>query len=162
MAQVQKSLATLRVMGDDVVPDKITELLGCAPTDSHTKGQIVRGSKTGREYIKKSGMWQLEAGDCEPENLDKQVAELLSKLTQDLNVWQLLSEQFTIDLFCGLFMEKTYEGLSISQDTLLALGQRRITLEIDIYGPTQELRDDDPCPCESGKTYAECCKPPAK
>lgn len=67
-------------MGDAVIPDKVTELFGCTPTDSHTKGQIVRGSKTGREYVKKSGMWRLEAEDCEPENLDKQVAELLAKL----------------------------------------------------------------------------------
>lgn len=160
MAQVQRSVATLRICGDAVVPDKITERLGCAPTTSHSKGQIVRGAKTGREYIKKSGMWRLEAEDCEPENLDKQVAEILTKLTSDLKVWKSLSEQFSMDLFCGLFMEKTNEGLELSPATLLALGQREITLGLDIYAPEKELKETDPCPCGSSRTYAECCMTP--
>lgn len=159
MAQLHQSVATLRISGDDLIPEKITELLGCEPTDSQTKGQIVRGPKTGRESVRQTGMWRLEATDCEPENLDKQVAELLGKLTHDLNIWTSLSEHFSIDLFCGLFMENTNEGVSVSADTLLALGQRKIELGLDIYGPIQELKSGDPCPCDSGKTYGECCIP---
>ncbi len=162
MAQLHQSTAALRICGDLIIPDKITEIIGCAPTVGYTKGQIVRGSKTGREYVKKTGMWLLEAEDCEPANLDKQVGELLDKLTPDLNVWKSLAEQFSIDLFCGLFMEETNEGLNLSADTLLSLGQRHIMLELDIYGPTQVVKEDDPCPCGSGKTYAECCLPPVK
>lgn len=157
MAQLHQSVATLRIIGDDLIPEKITVLLGCEPTDSQTKGQIVRGPKTGREHPRQTGMWRLEATDCEPEDLDKQVAELLGKLTPDVNIWSSLSEQFSIDLFCGLFMENTNEGVSISADTLLALGQRNIELGLDIYGPTQEIRSEDPCPCNSGKIYGECC-----
>ena len=162
MAHLQRSVATLRIIGDDLKPEKVTELLGCEPTASQTKGQKVRGHKTGREIVMRTGMWRLEATDCEPEDLDKQVAELLTKLTQDLSIWASLSDQFAIDLFCGLFMEESNEGVSISADTLLALGQRGIVLALDIYGPTQEIRNDDPCPCGSGKTYAKCCAPKTK
>lgn len=162
MAQLHHSVATLRIFGDDLLPEEITELLGCEPTESYAKGQIVRASKTCREYVKQKGMWRLEATDREPEDLDQQVAELLGKLTDDLNVWISLSEQFSLDLFCGLFMEKNNEGVSISAESLLALGQRRIELGLDIYGPDQEVRSEDSCPCGSGKTYGECCTPKDK
>ena len=162
MAHLHRSVATLRIMGDDVLPERVTRLLGYEPTHSLTKGQIIRGRITGHERVARIGMWSLEATDCEPEDLDKQVAELLDKLTQDLRVWASLSEQFRIDLFCGFFMEESNEGVSISAKTMLALGQRGIEIGLDIYAPTQELKGEDPCPCGSGKTYDECCAPKAK
>ncbi len=110
----------------------------------------------------KTGSWRLKATDCEPENLDKQVAELLGKLTQDLSIWAFLSTQFAIDLFCGLFMEESNEGVEVSAETLMALGQRGIMLGLDIYGPIREIKGDDLCPCGSGKTYDECCTPSTK
>ena len=162
MAHLHLSVATLRIVSDDLVPERITKLLGCEPTDSQTKGQIIRGHKTGRERVTKIGMWRLKATDCEPEDLDKQVAELLGKLTQDLSIWASLSKQFAIDLFCGLFMEESNEGVEVSAETLMALGQRGIVLGLDIYGPIQEIKGDDLCPCGSGKAYDECCTPRTK
>ncbi|MBI4855122.1 MAG: DUF4279 domain-containing protein [Acetobacterium woodii] len=162
MAHLHSSIVTLRISGDLLVPEILSELLCCMPTHSFIKGQIFRGPKTGQEIIKKTGMWSLESADAEPGNIDKQVAELLGKLTSDLNTWASLSKQFKIDLFCGLFMDQSNEGLSVSAETILALGQRRIILEIDIYAPTQDIKDDDPCPCRSGKLYSECCGGSAK
>lgn len=159
MAHIEKSVATLRVIGDDLIPDEVSRLLGCPPTKSQIKGEVVRGNKTGRGYTMKTGMWRLEADDCEPENLDAQVAELLGKLTNDLGVWSQLKERFDINLFCGLFAEESNVGANLTAETLLALGERGIELWLDIYGPTQELKDDDRCPCNSGETYANCCKP---
>ncbi len=97
-------------MGDDLVPDEISRLLGCPPTKSQAQGKVVRDQKTGRDYTKKFGMWRLAAADREPENLNEQVAELLSLVTQDLAVWSKLRRRFEIDLFCGLFMEQTNGG----------------------------------------------------
>lgn len=148
-------------MGDDLRPNEITELLGCEPTTSHAKGSVVRGSKARRTYLKKCGMWRLEASDKKPENLDEQVQEILGKLTQDLGMWAKLNERFKIDLFCGLFMCHTNERCSISPKTLLVLGQRGIELGFDIYAPDQDLGNDDPCPCGSGEIYGKCCMPQA-
>lgn len=159
MAHLHRSVAALRIVGEDLIPEAITKLLGCEPTHSKTKGQVVRVNNAGRERIIKSGMWLLEATDSEPGNLDKQVAELIGKLTQDLKVWAFLLQQFRIDLYCGLFMDESNEGVSLSTETLQALGQRGIELGLDIYGPTQELNSADPCPCGSGKVYGECCFP---
>jgi len=141
MAQLHKSVATLRICGDDLNPDEITDLLGTTPTHAQRKGDKIIGAKTGRVRIAKSGMWRLEVADCEPENLDGQIRELLNKTNRDLSVWQKLSSRYRIDLFCGLFMVESNEGLSLSPQSLAALGERSIEIGFDIYGPLDEKSD---------------------
>ena len=40
-------------------------------------------------------------------------------------------------MFCSLFMEQQMEGIDLTPDTLLKLGQRKIILDLDIYGPDE-------------------------
>lgn len=139
MAAVQCSVATLRIMGDDLVPDEVSRLLGCCtPTHSEFKGQEITGKRSGHKRIAKTGRWSIEASRCEPEDLDGQVAEILAQVSDDLNVWKSLSDRYRIDLFCGLYLGSGNEGLSLSPPTLIALGSRGIELGLDIYGPDDE------------------------
>jgi hypothetical protein len=75
----------------------------------------------------------LSSVETAPENLNAQVAEILSCLTTDLAVWRQLSLHYQIDMYCGLFMGHWNDGMSLSVDTMLALGQRGIALNLDIY-----------------------------
>lgn len=81
------------------------------------------------------------AKETQPEDLDGQVAELLGQVTSNLSVWGNLTARFRVDLFCGWFMGSTNEGVQISSETLLALGQRGIMLSFDIY--EQDASDVD-------------------
>lgn len=139
MAELHESVAALRIGGDALDPDEITMIMRCAPTDGFRKGQILRGVKTGRDYVKKTGMWILEAIDRQPANLDAQVAEVLDKLPDDLEIWRKLSSLFEIDLFCGFFMEGSDEGLMISPESLRRLGERGISLSFCIYAPSTSV-----------------------
>ena len=80
-------------------------------------------------------MWSLHSEEQEPENLDRQIDEILGKLASNTEVWQTLARQYRTDLFCGLFMSGGNQGLSISPRSLLSLGQRGIELGLDVYGP---------------------------
>jgi hypothetical protein len=140
MAQLQKSAVTLRIMGDDLIPDEITKLLGASPTHAETKGDRIVGKKTGHVRIAKAGMWRLCASDCEPENMDGQIEGILSQMTGDLTVWQSITKKYHADLFCGLFMRGSNEGLTISSQSLAALGARGIEMGLDIYAGDD---DDD-------------------
>ena len=113
-------------------------MLGCFPNYSQTKGEELIGKKTGIKRIAKLGMWRLSAEESKPENLDVQISEILSKLTGDLEVWSRIGERFEMDFFCGLFMGVSNEGLSLSPQTLSAIGLRGIELDLDIYGPDDE------------------------
>jgi hypothetical protein len=159
MAQVHKSVATLRISGVGLIPSEITALLGCTPSFEQYKGQVILGKNTGKKRVAKTGMWSLYAVDYEPENLDKQISELLDKLSDDLTVWESLAKSFKIDLFCGLFMDKGNEGMEISPLQLKMLGERGIILSFDIYdGNDDPPAYSDLCPCDSGKIYGECCR----
>lgn len=135
MAQLDKSVATLRIGGDDLKPAEITALLGHSASKQQVKGEVTVGKVSGRSFIAKTGMWRLESIDACPEDVDGQISEILSKLTTDQKVWKQLSSQYILDLFCGLFMKDSNEGLSISAESLKALGARGIALSLDIYGP---------------------------
>lgn len=60
-------------------------------------------------------------------------------------VWERLTSSFEADIFCGLFLESMNEGLEISPQTLLAIGQRSFTLGFDIYG-ADDLAGAKPSP----------------
>ena len=137
MAHLQRSVAALRISGEQLIPAEVTALLGILPNHAYAKGDE-QHLASGRVIVKNLGFWGLEASDAEPENLDAQVEELLSKLSTDLELWRELAARFEIDLFCGWFMASSNEGVEISAHTLRALGERGIKLSLDIYGPERD------------------------
>ncbi len=78
-------------------------------------------------------MWRLHAVAREPGDLDGQIAELFSKTTADLEIWKSIATKYKVDLFCGIFLRGSNEGLSITSQSLTALGLRQIELGLDIY-----------------------------
>jgi len=133
MANIHHSAASLRIIGDTLIPDEISEVLGSAPTKSHVKGEHLRTTKSGEMKFAKFGMWNLKASRAEPENINHQINEILTKLTTDIPIWLALSKKYKIELFCGLFMQTENDGLSISPLILTEIGSRNIELSFDIY-----------------------------
>ena len=41
MAQISRTVAGLRIGGDDLIPSEITSLLGCEPSSEQTKGEVI-------------------------------------------------------------------------------------------------------------------------
>ncbi len=138
MPALDRSVATLRVKGDDLRPEEITRLLGCSPTKSQLKDEVIKHPKSGKERIARIGMWSLDAEDRVPSDPDAQVAELLTKLSSDLDIWRSITTSFRVDVFFGLFMKEWNEGLSLAPATMVALGSRGIEADFDIYGPFPE------------------------
>ncbi|RUL75964.1 DUF4279 domain-containing protein [Dyella choica] len=138
MALFKNSRATIRVMGNSLRPEEVTRLLGYEPTVSQRMGEHIVDPKTGVVRIAKTGMWRLQAEQREPEDLPGQIDELLGKLTGDMRAWATVRETCQIDLFVGLFMSSGNNGLSISPEQLLALGERGIELGLDIYDHSED------------------------
>jgi hypothetical protein len=134
MGSFKSSRACLRVIGDSLVPDEITAALGATPTKAQTLGEVLRLAN-GRERVARCGSWRLEAAEASPEDTNAQVLELLSQLSLDLSVWRDIAARFRLDLFCGWFMNDGNDGVVLTPETLLALGERGIALSLDIYAP---------------------------
>ncbi|GAB6389415.1 hypothetical protein STUTZSP0542_29540 [Stutzerimonas marianensis] len=99
----------------------------------YAKGEIYTIKATGRTVTRKSGHWSLSARAHEPEDIDGQAKEILDQLTDDPDIWSKLSESYSCDLFCGLFLRESNEGLDIHPSTLKRLADRGISLSLDIY-----------------------------
>ena len=142
MAHIHISKLSLRISGDSLLPDDITELLGAPPTFGHAKGEEIRGNKTGRVRIARSGMWLLSVDERSPENLDGQLRELFEQLTDDLEIWGKIFETYSTDLFVGLFMQGSNEGLTISSSVMKMIADRRLEIGFDVYGGDDEPEID--------------------
>ena len=138
MTKFQESYATLRISGDNLNPEEITELLGCQPSHAHIKGEQTIDKKTNRIYTAKTGMWRVTAISRQPADFDAQIDEILQKLSSDLTVWAAIGQRFEIDLFCGLFMAESNEGISLSLASLKALAERGVEFDLDIYTPSDD------------------------
>jgi len=136
MAAVSETQAALRFFGDDLDPDELSARLGGKPSTSARKGDVIRSEKTGRERTAKTGSWILSVGRREPGDLDGQVEDILSSLSKDLSIWRSL-KKYNPDLFVGLFLCESNEGIEISPEILSLLGERGIMLGLDIYGASQ-------------------------
>lgn len=137
MAALARSHVSLRIFGDHLLRADVTRMLGCDPTEAWQKGDVKK-SKSGRDFVRKTGAWFLRAEHREPADLEAQVAEILGKLSSDPQVWSSLNQKFKVDLFCGWFMTDSNEGVSISPATMGQLQKRGIVLALDIYGPDKE------------------------
>jgi hypothetical protein len=137
MAELSRAMASLRVMGEDLIPDEVSFLLGARPSVAYARGDDI-SSRRGLARVAKFGLWTYQAQETGPADVDAQVAELLGQLTPDVQVWRQLAGRFDMDLFCGWFMERANEGLDIAPDTLMSLAERRIALSLDIYGAENE------------------------
>jgi hypothetical protein len=134
MARLSESAASLRFFGDDLDPDELTRLLGSAPSVGVRKGEIFRYHRAARRDVKAgTGSWRLHVERRNPGDLDGQIVELLSPLCQDLAVWRDLSARFDADIFCGLFLEKSNEGIDLRPETLMMVASRGLVLDFDIY-----------------------------
>jgi hypothetical protein len=129
MAALHESMASLRIGGDALDPDEITAILGCTPSLQAKKGEPLRKGPARA----KTGTWQLDASRRSPGDIDAQVREILGRLNFDQ--WDRVVDRYDVDIFCGLFMSGSDQGFSISDDVSAMLGERKIRLDICLYGP---------------------------
>ncbi|GKX32472.1 MAG: hypothetical protein MnENMB40S_00900 [Rhizobiaceae bacterium MnEN-MB40S] len=134
MARIFKTAASLKVVGDEVIPDQITRLLGKRPDIARLAGETFQ-TPSGADVISRKGHWSISVDRRTSGDLDLQIAELLSGTTQDLEVWTGLANECEVRVFCGLFLEEWNEGIRLSATSMKQLGERGIGLELDIYGP---------------------------
>ncbi len=131
----------LRIVGDDLVPDEITQLLKCRPDDATEKGKPIYRPDGAIMRIARGGAWSL---DLKPEDTDEwdcgeAMLELLARLPSDIDVWKSLSARFKIDFFVGLTLRSTNNGFSLSPGVMRSLADRGIEAGFDIcYDPVSE------------------------
>jgi hypothetical protein len=131
-------VVTLRFFGDDLDPDEVTRLIGCAPTAAVRRGDQ-RPTRTGFR-IERTGSWRLSS-EQSATDMEEQLVTLLERLTPDLSVWQSLTTRFQADLFCGVFFSHSAGGLIFPPRLHRLLADRNLPLWLDIYASDERTEN---------------------
>lgn len=124
----------LRVYGDSLDPDEVTRLLGCAPTRSQRKGQPVLSESGEPKRIARTSSWLLDQLVSADATIEEAIESFLGSLPPERQAWAALGERYRVDLLCGVFVRGVNQGFELSPRVLELLGQRGITLGVDIFG----------------------------
>jgi uncharacterized protein DUF4279 len=128
MGKVGKTKVGLRFVSDNLDPQSVTALLGRKASGGWRAGEM----KFGRPA--KFGSWHLDSDPLLPSDLDIRIRDLLASVSSDIAVWNKLTQQHHADLFCGLFLTESNQGLVLTPDTMAAIALRALKLSLDIYG----------------------------
>ncbi len=139
MSEVSEYHICLRFFGDQLDPCAVSTLLGAQPSSSCRKGDVFRGKVSDR--IEKTGKWLLRLPEIPGESFEPQIRSLFDGLTQDLMLWRKLSTDFDADIFCGVWLGSSNQGMDLSPALMTNIAERGLHLSLDIY----ESDKDDKC-----------------
>jgi len=125
---VDESRLTLGVHGEDLDPDEISRLLGCAPTSSHRRGDARR---SGPPSMK--GGWLLTVEAKSPTGPDELVHLLLERLPTEQAVWADLRRRFQVQLSFGIFTGRWNRGFELTGDAVRRIEVLGAGVGFDIY-----------------------------
>jgi hypothetical protein len=132
MGPVKKIRVMLRFRGEALDPREISELLGSPGTNSAAKGGIWL-MPSGAERVADTGWWHLRMEASREDTFDDHIHKLFSTLSPDCVTWRDLSDRYGGNLFVGVFLGSLNEGLTVAPETAFAIGERGLSLQLDIY-----------------------------
>lgn len=126
---------TLRIRGEDLDPDEVSQILGCRPDMAHRKGERrLRGDGKEFRFPERTGAWHLDFAPDETDEWDCGEAMLLlmRRLPEDIGVWRRLTERFAVDLYVSLVMRSCNMGFGLIPKVMSYLGERGIEAGFDV------------------------------
>lgn len=123
---VDRFRITLRILGDQLDPDQVSDVLGMPPTSSARKG----------DPFPRKGRWllEIESKDCGQDvDVEDGIELLFSRLPSDPDFWASLTTAYNVDIFCGLFLTSANRGFGISAEVSKLLADRHLEIGFDLY-----------------------------
>jgi hypothetical protein len=122
---------SLRIRGDALDPDFLTQQLGVAPSFSARKGEVI--ARRGRERLQTTGVWTYRLEVPPATEIGDAIAHLLAALPEDATLWEEITSSFTADVFCGVFLEDDNQSTLIQPEVLGTLARRGLPLSFDLF-----------------------------
>ena len=106
--------ATLRIHGDHILFDEISQRLAVQPTHVHRKGER-RGPKSpafGEDA------WHFRPSLLETEPLERHIEALWQVVRPEIDYLKALKQRFKVDVFCGYRSNCDHAGFEVSHTCL--------------------------------------------
>jgi uncharacterized protein DUF4279 len=124
---------SLRIRGDALDPEFLTQQFGVTPSLSARKGETV--VRHGRESAEKTGVWVYRLEVPPATELGEVIALLLEVFPEDSTLWGEITSAYTADVFCGIFLQDENQSTVVEPEILAALARRGLPLSFDFYAP---------------------------
>lgn len=126
--------ASFRIMGKDLDPSEITNLLHMPPDQSHRCGDP-HISKSGRRYADYTeGLWALDSSVNETHSIDEHLEAFVTKLWKHRDLLQEFRNRgYKIDIFVGIFGIDDNLGFVLKNTLLRRVMQLGVDLDLDLY-----------------------------
>ena len=126
--------ASFRIMGKDLDPSEITNLLHMHPNQSHRCGDP-NMSKAGRRYADYTeGLWAIDSSVDETQAIDVHLEALVTKLWKHRDLLQEFRKRgYTTDIFVGIFDIDDNTGVVLKNSLLRRVMQLGVDLDLDLY-----------------------------
>jgi uncharacterized protein DUF4279 len=124
---------SLRIRGDALDPEFLTQQFGVTPSLSARKGETV--IREGRENLQKTGVWLYRLEVPSATELGEVIALLLEVFPEDSTLWGEITSAYTADVFCGVFLQDENQSTVVEPEVLAALARRGLPLSLDFYAP---------------------------
>ena len=126
--------ASFRIMGKDLDPSEITNLLHMHPDQAHRCGDP-NISKSGRRYDDYTeGLWALHSSVDETYAIDEHLEALVTKLWQHRDLLQEFRKRgYKIDMCVGIFGIDDNMGFVLKNTLLRRVMQLGVDLDLDLY-----------------------------
>lgn len=106
--------ATLRIHGDNLPFDEISQRLGVEPTHCRRKGDR-RGR---RSPVYKDDAWHFQPDLAKTEPLEKHIKAILDLVRPNLAYLKILKQRHRVDVFCGYISNCDHAGFQVSHECL--------------------------------------------
>lgn len=126
----------LRILGDDLEPERVSATLGLQADRTHRKGDAIGKRSRG---IRRQGYWEIDSEPHVPttEPFERHAAWLLDRIEpvrEQLHAWS--KDGWLVDLWVGAFTDAGHGGPVVGPEILLRLGNLGLVLNLDLYPNT--------------------------
>ncbi len=120
---------SLRIQGDELIPDRVTQLVDCVPTQSHAKGDNIET----RNFVRSAptGVWILQ--EDKAHLLDKAINDLFNRIEENQETWKAITSKFRAEILIGVFLSGIQNGFTLSEKTVRRVASLGIALSFDMY-----------------------------
>lgn len=132
---VDQTYVSLNIYGEDLIPEAISQLLGCQATHMIYQGD--RRTPNSAPYQRSA--WLLSQKEKAPITAEPIIQGLLSRVSNDLDLWQELASKYEIQLRISIHMEGWNQGFDLSSEMIQQIAAVGAKIVFDIYA----YADDD-------------------
>lgn len=130
MTKAHKTVVSLKVMGDDLDPEKVTCCLGVSPKRTWRKGDL-KHSKSSIRYVENG--WYFESPLAPDAPLMDKVNDLVNRFGPVAKKFALLPPGVTVLLSCVVYIYEESPDAYFDKSVIAFLASINADLDFDVY-----------------------------